>query len=202
MKIRVLLQSSDDVIKKSTEMAEYIALEYMPDMVVFIAKSGFLFAKPIADFFNCRLYETKAQRVGDEHKNTVHKFIPRLPMWLLGFALRSKAMYSYNQSNTDRNVLISSMLKNQATNEKKQILLVDDSADTGWTLLKVQTELKKLFPNSEIRIFCYCVVKFSEQRINVDYYCYKDTIVLTATSRYSKEHSTFLENLERFRKES
>ena len=57
---------------------------------------------------------------------------------------------------------------------------------------KAKELLEKYFPDSEIRTFCYCVISLSEKRVKTDYLKYRDTIVVTATSRYSKEYDTFL----------
>ena len=81
-------------------------------------------------------------------------------------------------------------------------MIIDDSADTGWTLVEVKEEVKKLFPNSEIRIGCYCEIDYCKNRIKVDYSRYRNTIVLTATSRYSPEHSMFISELCEWRENS
>lgn len=201
-KIKVFSKCKDDVITDCKIWAREIEKTYSPDLIVFVSKSGFLFAKPIADYFNCEMLEVKACRPGEDKKNQIKKYIPRIPESVLRVVLSSKAMYGYNEENSDREVHIGANYKKVYSIPISRILIIDDSADTGWTLVEVKEEVKKLFPNSEIKIGCYCEIDYSKNRIKVDYSRYRNTIVLTATSRYSPEHSVFISELCEWRENS
>ena len=111
-------------------------------------------------------------------------------------------MYSFNDKHTERIFIPGRKFQRINLRDYKKILIVDDSADTGLSLLKAKHEIQKLTPESEIKIFCYCVISLSEKRIDVDYFKYRDTIVITGTSRYSDEHEAFLDELERWKNEN
>lgn len=73
---------------------------------------------------------------------------------------------------------------------------MDDSVDTGWTLKCVYNVVGSNFPDAEIKTAGYSVIEYSEERICVDFYRYKNAIVLTATSRKSNQYKIFLEQYE------
>lgn len=195
IKVKVFTKSRAEVEKDCQKMAKLIQKNFTPDLVVFIAKSGFIFAKPIADYFKCPLAEIHAVRPGDNKKNDIKKFIPWVPLWLLKKVLSSKANYGYNEENSEREVSFEKGFDGVDKEKVHNILLVDDSSDTGWSELKAKEKLEEVFPESNVKTFCYCVIEYSKKRIQIDYEKYENTIVLTATSRYSKEHKKFLNDL-------
>ena len=84
----------------------------------------------------------------------------------------------------------------------KSILLLDDSVDTGWSLLKVEEYLDEHGAKGKYKTASYCVLSESMNRVNVDFCRYTDKIVISATSRYSKEHSGFLRDYNDWKKET
>lgn len=194
-KIKVFEKSRSEIEADCRIWAEEIGREYKPDLIVFIAKSGFLFAKPIAEFFNCPMADISVSRPGNSGKDTIKKWIPRVPQWLLFLLLKSKAMYGYQEKNNKREVKLSERFKKLNGKQYKKILIVDDSTDTGWSLLTVRNEIKKNVASDDIRTASYCVIDLSKNRVDVEYSRYRNTIVVTATSRYSKEYGEFMNEL-------
>lgn len=192
--VRVIAMDMQAVQRECFDIAQKIhGGGYIPDLVVFIAKSGFMFAEPIAKYFNCDIAAVTVKRPGNDHKDMIRRYIKYIPQWLLFAVLKSKFMYSYNDTHEEREVSVNTRFLEMSKQAKYQnILLVDDSTDTGLSLIKAKEVLEKYFPDSEIRTFCYCVISLSEKRVKADYLKYRDTIVVTATSRYSKEHDAFL----------
>ena len=199
MVIDVFAKSKSEVEADCRIWAEEIGKEYSPDLIVFIAKSGFLFAKPMAEYFNCPMVDISVSRPGNDKKDVIRKFIPKIPQRLLFLLLKSKANYSYNEENSDREVKLSERFKSLDWAQYKRILIVDDSTDTGWSLVAVKNELKKRAFDAEIRTASYCVIDFSKNRVDVEYCRYKNTIVVTATSRYSKENGEFNSLLDKWK---
>lgn len=189
-KIDVFAKSMSEVEVDCIEWAKEIEKKYRPDLIVFIAKSGFLFAKPLSEYFGCPMVDISVSRPGSNRKDIMRRFIPRIPQWLLFEFLRSKSNYSYQNSNKDRKVLLSDRFKKIDWKHYNRILIVDDSTDTGWSLLSVKEELKRRF-SGDIRTASYCVIDISKDRVDVEYYRYRNTIVVTATSRYSKEYRQY-----------
>ena len=97
---------------------------------------------------------------------------------------------------------MSERLKALSADTPKRILLVDDSVDTGWTILKVKEEITKLNPEAQIKVAGYCVLDESEDLLKTDFYKYRNMIVITATSRYSSEYKDFVAGFEKWKGKS
>lgn len=194
-KIDVFSKTKLEVEADCKVWAEEIGKEYRPDIIVFLAKSGFLFAKSMAEYFCCPMVDITVSRPGNDGKDVIKRLVPKLPQWLLFALLRSKASYGYQESNKNREVKLSERFKNLDWKQYKKILIVDDSTDTGWSLLAVKDEIEKRAAEAEIRTASYCVIDLSKSRVNVEYSRYRNTIVVSATSRYSKEYKEFMNEL-------
>ena len=198
-RIKVYSHTAEAIRNDCRLWAKKIAKDFAPDLVVFPAKSGFLFAEPIAKELNVPLVDVIATRPGNDMKDDIRKRVPWVPQWLLALALSSKAMYGYNEENSERNVSSTQKFDTIDWGNVERVLLIDDSVDTGWSILAVKGLLEEVAPASEVRIASYCVVDVSEKRVAVDWWRYRNAIVLTATSRYSPEHEQFLEDYKNWR---
>lgn len=192
-RVRVHAHSMGAVQNDCRLWARSIASDYSPDLVVFPAKSGFLFAEPIADELGVPMVDVFASRPGNGVKDGIRDRVPWVPRWLLALVLGSKAMYGYNESDAKRNVALTPRSEVVEWGNVRRVLVVDDSVDTGWSVLAVRGLIEALAPNAEVRIAGYCVVEVSERRVTVDWWRYRNAIVLTATSRFSREHQSFLD---------
>ena len=196
--IRVFARSRAQVEDDCKKWAERIGVGFRPDLIVFIAKSGFLFAKPMAEYFGCPMVDISVSRPGNDGKDIIRKLIPRMPRKLLFALLRSKANYGYQEENSEREVKRSGRYISTDWGKYKNILLVDDSADTGFSLIAAQDAIKESAPGSELRTACYCVIDISKKRVKVDYRRYRNTIVVSATSRYSDEYDDFIGSIRKW----
>lgn len=194
--IKVTFKDKAQVQQDCREWVHDIQKSYQPDAIVFVAKSGFLFAEAMADELGVPMADISASRPGNDNKDRIVKAVPKMPRFLLAFLLKSKMQISYNKGNSERNVVVSDRLKRLCEGEPKRVLIVDDSVDTGWTILKVKEELSRMMPGAEIKVAGYCVLDSSSDMVNTDYYRYKNRIVVTATSRYSSEYRDFLDGYE------
>lgn len=191
-KIRVCTKSMEEILTDCKSWAEEICKTYKPDLIIFIAKSGFLFAKPMAEVMECEMADIIAVRPANSKKDRFSKLIKYMPEKIVLEVLRSPFMYKFNERKKERDVRITKKFEEEKHKRHKKILIVDDSVDTGWTLQKVVTTVGETFPGTEIKTASYSVIQYSKHRIKVDYFRYMDVIVLTATSRKSKEYKKFL----------
>lgn len=193
--IDVQFSSAFEVQIDCVSWALEIAKSYIPDLVVFVAKSGFLFAQPLAECFDCEMIDVVVSRPSNGKKDAIAKMIPWLPRPILAMALKSKALYGYHDSNSHRDLILTGRFDGLDISSYKRILVVDDSVDTGWSMLEAVAAVRERASQSaDVRVASYCLMAQSESRISVDYYRYKDTIVVTATSRYSNEYHAFLDS--------
>ena len=101
-------------------------------------------------------------------------------------------MYSFNENKKNRVIMETPRYQHAKKGSFSHVLIVDDSANTGWTLKMVRDKICDDYPNTSIRIACYSVIDNSKKRIYVDYFRYQNAVILTATSRKSKEYQDFL----------
>ena len=202
MGICVFSKDMQEINDDCQKWADEISTNYQPDIIIFLAKSGFLFARPLAEYFKCDMADIAVSRPSNGGKDKIRKYIPRIPNSVLYFALKSKFAYGYHNKNSKREIKITEKFKHIDFSKYKKILIVDDSVDTGWSIRKVVELLRKTAAHCEVKIASYCVITMSEERVKTDFFRYKDTIVVTATSRYSSEYKKFLKEYENWNSEN
>ena len=199
--IEVCFNSRAEVEQDCMKWAAEIEPFFRPDLVIFIAKSGFLFARPLAEYFKCQMIDVIASRQDNKAKDYIKKVIPWMPNWILAHMLKKRVSKPNYYKKSNRVVEGTSRFEHFDISNANRILLVDDSVDTGWSLLKVQEYLDKNGAKGKYKTASYCVLSESENRIKVDFYRFKDKIVITATSRYSREYKEFLNDYSLWKKE-
>lgn len=192
-RVRVFFRPKATIQNDCRLWARRIGESYAPDLVVFLAKSGYLFARPIADELGLPLAEVSVSRPDNGMKDAIRRRTPWLPRWLLALALGSGAGYKAHEEHPNREMVVSERLRALELSRFHKLLVVDDSIDTGWSMLRVLEYLKGRAPESEVRVAGYCVIDMSEARVTCDYSRYRNTIVVTATSRFSPEYQGFLD---------
>ncbi len=200
-KIRVFARNKAEIEADCLKWAKKIEKDFRPELVVFIAKSGFLFAKPLAEYFDCPMVDITVSRPGNGGKDAIRKLVPKMPQKLLFALLRSKANYGYQEENSEREVHTGERFDLLDWENYRNILIVDDSTDTGYSLLAAKEAVQKVAPDSDVRTASYCVIDISKKRVSVDYGRYRNTIVVSATSRYSKEYDAFVTDLGNWKQE-
>ncbi|EDS78577.1 putative phosphoribosyltransferase [Clostridium botulinum C str. Eklund] len=72
------------------------------------------------------------------------------------------------------------------------VLLVDDSIDTGNTIICATNFLKKCYGNDiNIKVVGLNKFKLSEKKVSTDYYIYEDSIIIYPWSKDSREYNEF-----------
>lgn len=193
--------SMAELKKLSRNWAKEINALYTPDLVVFIAKSGFIIAKEFSEFFNVPLQEIAAHRQGGNLRKYLAPIFSKFPLALRNSIVGNPIMYKINGRNDERNIEVSPQL--QACAEEKiykKILLIDDSIDTGWTFKQVFEEMRRLFPESEIRTLALIRMHYAKERFDVDFALYEDTLLLTPAQVDHEEHASFIEDYNHWRR--
>lgn len=194
--IETYTKSLESIMSDCEDWAKEIDETYQVDLIIFIAKSGFLFAKPLAEYFNCAMVDILVSRPASKIKDKLKWIIKFIPDSIIFTILKMPLMYKFNNRNKERNIKVSERFEKEKQRAHKKILIVDDSVDTGWTLQYVYEIVKESFPEAIIKTAAYAVIDYSKDKISVDYYRYRNTIVLTATSRKSAQYGMFLKQYE------
>lgn len=73
----------------------------------------------------------------------------------------------------------------------KNILIVDDSVDTGMSMIAVINKIKELNPNAVLKTAALNILANSEENVKIDFYIWKNIIMRTPMSKDSKEYKIF-----------
>ena len=168
------------------------------DLVIFIAKGSYPIAKRISELNNVPLLEISATRKGKKIKTLIKPFMKFIPRKIL-IALRKKEMNStYHENNNERNILYSDEKYKKHLNAKK-ILLVDDSIDSGYSIIEVKKVLEQYFKKSEIKIAVFNTMKKSV--VKADFTLYEDMMICGPWSNDSKYFNKFIREYKEWKKE-
>ena len=190
--IKAYFRNSQEIEADCLEWAKEIKRQYEPDLIIFIAKSGFLFAKPLADYFDCELIDVRISRPSNKKYDFIKKCIPIVPKFLISRYLISKVSKKGYSEKKDRKLELTTSFLKCEFDHFKNILIVDDSVDTGWSLKKLLDVLDDKGVIDRCKVASYCVLREALLNVKVDFYRYIDTIIITATSRYSREYKSYI----------
>lgn len=190
--MKTFSRTSEEIKSDCTAWAAEIKKTYEPQLIVFMAKSGYLFARPLAEYFHCDMADLVASRPASNGKDFLKPIIKLIPEKMLLTLLSSPMMYRFNEKKSTRNITVTERYEAAKHNTYKKILIVDDSADTGWTIKTALETIQRDFPGTMIKIACYSVIDNSKKRVKIDFWRYENAVVLTATSRRSAEYGDFL----------
>ena len=176
---------------ENEKLYELINKEYNYDCVIFVARGSYLIGKYLADKNNVPLIEIFAKRKGGKIKKLLRPFLQLIPNNFKR-KLREKEFNSnIHEKKIDRNVYYDEKKWN-AVKEKKNILIVDDSVDTGYTIKSVKEKVCEYFKDSQIKVAALNCFEKSKKIVTTDYYLYTDTMIKGPWSNDSKENKTYL----------
>ncbi|AIM16352.1 phosphoribosyltransferase [Bacillus sp. X1(2014)] len=190
--------SIENLEKISRELAEIISENFRPEVVIFIAKGSFIIGDVVSKFFNVPLVECFAKRDGNKVKDLVSPLLKLIPK-KLKFLLRKQEIKSgVHNKNSDRNVYMEKGLEYLAN--AKNILIVDDSVDTGNTAKSVYDFVSKISADSNIKFAALNYFDISKEKFMVDFYLYENCLISGPWSKDSKEYLRFLELYKNWKK--
>lgn len=189
--------ASEEVADMSIQLAHKVDVQ--PDLVVFVAKGAFQIGLILADFFSVPVLEATAERSGNRLKSLISPVLRWIPSGLKVWLRRREVESQVHFKHTERNVMIR-VPEMMDTKAIKMILLVDDSVDTGHTVLAVRERLNECFPDAEVRIASLFLFSESKKVVQTDYWLYENVFFSAPWSNDSKYHQSFLEEYDRCKK--
>lgn len=182
--------SIEKLKEENKKLYDIIRKEYDFDCVVFIARGSYLIGEEIASFNNVKLLEIFATRKSASLiKKIASPMLKILPKSLKKFLRKSELKSGIHNKDSER---VISYNKSKFNGDYKKILLVDDSIDTGNTICQVYDELRKIFPNSEIKTAVLNIFTAAKTKFTPDFSLYEDTVILGPWSNDSKEHTKYI----------
>ena len=164
-----------------------------PDLIVYIAKGGYLIGCSLQSVFDVPLCGIFAERASNGIKEKLSKLLVLLPGWLCNLLRRIEIYSNFHKKHSDRKVTFDNSWHNIIDLGKiKNILLVDDSIDTGWSMHQVRQVLQEKVPGADIKIFVLNEMSAKKPIVKADFKLYENKILRTPMSKDSSEYKEFV----------
>lgn len=184
--------SRKDIEEQCKDWAKEIQKSYKPDLIVYVAKAGYLIGREMKNVFNVPLVGISATREGNDLKEVVGPFVSKLPNFVRNILISLELKSDTHSKNTERKIHYHEGLEKMKSQNIKSILVVDDSVDTGHSMKQVVDAISSLFGDVEIKIAGLNVWDKSRSIIDSDFALYKNTVIKTPMSKDSKEYKDFM----------
>lgn len=184
--------SRKDIEEQCKDWAKEIQKTYQPDLIVYVAKAGYLIGREMKNVFNVPLVGISATREGNDLKEVVGPFVSKLPNFVRNILISLELKSDTHSKNTERKIHYHEGLEKMKSQNIKSILVVDDSVDTGHSMKQVVDAISSLFGDVEIKIAGLNVWDKSRNIIDSDFALYKNTVIKTPMSKDSKEYKDFM----------
>ena len=184
----LLIKDLEEVDKK---LYKKIEKSFKYDCVIFIARGAYLIGKDFADFNDVPLLEIYASRKGGKLKKILRPFLVLIPEKLKVFLRRKEVNSNVHSKNPERDIKYDLTEWEKYKNCKK-ILIVDDSVDTGYSVLAVKKAVSNFFKEADVKV---AVLNYFDKAKDVcvpDFYLYENTMIKGPWSNDSKENKVFL----------
>lgn len=184
--------SRKDIEEQCKDWAKEIQKSYQPDLIVYVAKAGYLIGREMKDVFNVPLVGISATREGNVLKEVVGPIVSRLPNFVRNILISLELKSDTHSKNAERKIHYHEELEKMKSSNIQSILVVDDSVDTGHSMKQVVDAIHSLFGDVEIKIAGLNVWDKSRSIIDSDFALYKNTVIKTPMSKDSKEYKDFM----------
>ena len=181
-----------DIEEQCKDGDKEIQKTYQPDLIVYVAKAGYLIGREMKNVFNVPLVGISATREGNDLKEVVGPFVSKLPNFVRNILISLELKSDTHSKNTERKIHYHEGLEKMKSQNIKSILVVDDSVDTGHSMKQVVDAISSLFGDVEIKIAGLNVWDKSRNIIDSDFALYKNTVIKTPMSKDSKEYKDFM----------
>ena len=179
---------------ENIRLANLIKQDFNPDLVIYIAKGGYIIGRDISRALNAKLIEVHAARKGNHLKKMLAPLLVYVPQDICNYLRKIELRTSIHNVNSDRCVFFPEKLSDDLSQKSSKILIVDDSVDTGNSVKAVKEKIFENFTNIEdVRVAALNVWSKSLDIVKTDYYIWRDTILVTPMSKDSSEYRAFLE---------
>lgn len=184
--------SRKDIEEQCKDWAKEIQKSYQPDLIVYVAKAGYLIGREMKDVFNVPLVGISATREGNALKEVVGPIVSRMPNFVRNILISLELKSDTHSKNAERLIHFHEGLEKMKSSNIQSILVVDDSVDTGHSMKQVVDAIHSLFGDVEIKIAGLNVWDKSRSIIDSDFALYKNTVIKSPMSKDSKEYKDFM----------
>lgn len=198
--MKCITLSLENLNKATQEWAGKILIEYSPDIIIYVAKAGFLIGKEFSQVMKSPMIGVETVREkGNGLKSKIAPLIGKLPLFVRNMLIAIELKSGVHKKNDYRKVNMLDEISQLETTKINKILVVDDSIDTGNSILAVKNYISTIFRNAEIRVAGLNVWDMSKEKVFTDYALYKNTIIKAPMSKDSKEYDVFMKMYNNYR---
>jgi len=161
--------------------------EFRPDVVIGVLTGGGAVGRELLPIFEslcgCRYSEVKLQRGGTRAKEVlkIRSILKSVPECILNLMRILEVEFMELKAKCIRPDRFGTLSLDEDTRrilrmKGRQVLLVDDSIDTGWTLKIIKDHLEANFPGNEIKI-AVITTTHRQPVVKADFQLYKRTLI-------------------------
>ena len=188
--------SRENVRNECIRFEKNIKSEYEYDLIIFVAKGAYYIGKFLSEIDNTPLLMISATRKGNSLKKLLKPFLKLVPKKAQVF-LREKEMNSnYHKKNNDRVISFDNKKWNKYKG-KRNVLIVDDSIDTGNSIEQVYKVVREYYEDSNVEVAVFnCMDNASfKPRFSL----YTNTMINGPWSSDSKYNKDFIKQYEEWK---
>lgn len=171
---------------------------YQPDLIIYIARGGYLIGKQMKEVLQIPMIGVSTVRDGNGLKEKIGPLVAMLPNRIRNLLISIELKSNKHAKNTERKVRFLKGVEDVKDKDIQKILVAEDSVDTGNSLQQTIKTIRTVFPDAEIKVASLNVWDKSKNIAHVDYALYENTIIKSPMSKDSKEYKEFIET---YRKE-
>lgn len=184
--------SLKELRKISLAEATKIKEEYPVDLIIYVARAGLPIAMYMNEVFAVELLGIGAHRKGNALKSKLGPVVRYCPRFVRDLLITIELKTKVHKRNIERNIEFHNSIETLDTEKYQQILIVDDSVDTGNSMKLVYRAVREKFVNADIRTYSLNVWDDSKQVFMTDYCSYENTVIRAPMSKDSKEYKEFI----------
>lgn len=184
--------SRKDIENDCFKWAMDIKKSYQPDLIIYVAKAGYLIGREMNRVFDVPLVGISASREGNGLKEIFGPIVSFMPNFIRNFLISVELKSDTHSKNTERKIHMHEGLEMLDKEKFHHILIVDDSVDTGHSMKQVVNVISSMFANAEIKTAGLNVWDKSKSIIDTDFALFKNTVIKTPMSKDSKEYKDFM----------
>lgn len=195
--------SLKDLQKRSYELADLVKENYEPDLIIFIAKGGYLIGKHLGDRLGVPIVPVYAERQASSLKTAIAPFLKLLPKSVKVMLREMEIKSGVHNTIKERQVSFPNDVIIEKVSKAKKILIVDDSVDTGGSVISIMGALQAIDTSLlDIRVALLNVFTEAANKLPRYYCLFHNTIMITPMSNDSKENSQFISLYNQYLKEN
>ncbi|MBR1930271.1 MAG: phosphoribosyltransferase [Lachnospiraceae bacterium] len=183
--------SLEELRKISIKAACEITNDNSIDLIIYVARAGYPIALYMNEVMKCKMLGIGATRKGNKLKALLGPLVSGMPGFIRNSLIQLELTTKIHKKKRDRQVHFLEPIDESKHASVKNILIVDDSVDTGYSMRDVIRYVQQEFKDCKVITYALNVWDMSKEILTIDYCTYENTIIQAPMSKDSKEYNRF-----------